>query len=87
MAQARELPPLYMVIDSDDTEYKYATYEDAQEALDLLLEAYNDNMAVALAEAEGLGMGEDDVEEIVQGPEPYMQKWNAIIGEWEVFDW
>ena len=87
MTQAREVPPLYMVIDSDDTEYKYATIEDANEAYDLLLEVYNDSMAVALAEAEGLEMGEDDVEEIVQKPEPYMQKWNAIIGEWEATDW
>lgn len=82
MTQARELPPLYMVIDSDDTEYKYATIEDAQEAYDLLLEIHTDNSAEAFARSES-----DDEEDFELSPEPYMQKWNAIIGKWEAMDW
>ena len=85
MTQARELPPLYMVIDSDDTEYKYATYEDADEALELLIEVYNDEMAQAFAEAAEDGADPD--EGIIAPPAPYMQKWNALIGEWEAMDW
>lgn len=75
-------PPLYMVIDSDDTEYKYATLEDANEAFDLLLEVHTDQTAEAFARSES-----DDEEDFEISPEPYVMKWNADVGEWEVLDW
>lgn len=89
MTQARELPPLYMVIDSDDTEYKYATYEDAVEAFDTLFEIWQEREAnyYAFLNDSTQSVDEDELGEITSTPEPYVQKWNAIIGEWEALDW
>lgn len=83
-------PPLYMVVDSDDTEYKYATYEDATEAFDLLFEIWQSSEAdhYAWLHEGGLSAEVDEIgEPISSSPEPYLQKWNADQGQWEEVDY
>lgn len=77
-------PPLFMVVDSDDTEYRYANIEDALVTMNQLYETWAERQSDYHAYLqEGMLSADDaELEGIISTPEPYMQKWSADDGGW-----